>query len=61
MTYKEKLTPWTIVRMQSDEQRTTVGRFRRRSDAEGHMLLLKQRMPQVEFAIMFESGKDAVS
>jgi hypothetical protein len=61
MTYKEKLTPWTIVRMQSDEQRTRVGRFRRRSDAEGHMLLLKQRMPQAEFAIMFESGKDAVS
>ncbi len=61
MTYQEKLSPWTIVRMQPDEQRITVARFRRRSDAEGRLLVLKQMLPKVEFAIAFESGKDAVS
>lgn len=31
-----------------------VARFRRRSDAEGHLKILKQLMPDVPFEIMFD-------
>ncbi len=58
MTYQQKLSPWTIVRLQPNLQNITVGRFRRRSDAEGHMQILKQMMPQVQFAIAFDCGDD---
>lgn len=60
MTYQEKLSPWTIIRMQPDQKSVIVARFRRRSDAEGHLLVLKKMMPHIEFAIAFESGKNAV-
>lgn len=60
MNYQEKLSPWTIIRMQPDQKDVTVARFRRRSDAEGHLLVLKKMIPQIEFAIVFESGKNAV-
>jgi hypothetical protein len=30
-----------------------IARFRRRSDAEGHLRILKQMMPNAEFAIAF--------
>lgn len=61
MSYQDKLKPWTIVRLEPDEKRLTVARFRRRSDAEGHLRALKQVMPQAEFAIMFESPREPVS
>jgi hypothetical protein len=60
MTYQEKLSPWTIIRMQPDEQPFTIARFRRRGEAEGHLQVLKKRMPQAEFAIVFECHKEAV-
>jgi hypothetical protein len=47
--------------MQPDQQPLTVARFRRRSEAEGHLLVLKQKMPKAEFAIVFDYRKDAVS
>jgi hypothetical protein len=31
-----------------------VGRFRRRVDAEGHLRVLKQLMPTVPYAIVFD-------
>ncbi len=61
MNYQQKLSPWTIVHMQPDQQPLTVARFRRRSEAEGHLLVLKQKMPKAEFAIVFDYRKDAVS
>jgi hypothetical protein len=47
--------------MQPNQQQTLVGRFRRRIDAEGHLRVLKQIVSDAEFAIVFESHKDAVS
>jgi hypothetical protein len=61
MTYQERLNPWTIVRMQPNEKRFIVARFRRRIDAEGHLRVLKQMMPNVELAIAFASYKNAES
>jgi len=38
----------------SDVQMRIVGRFRRRVDAEGHLKILKQLIPNVPFEIMFD-------
>ena len=54
MTYKDKLNPWCIIRPISDVQMRIVGRFRRRVDAEGHLKILKQLIPNVPFEIMFD-------
>lgn len=61
MTYQKKLSPWIIVRTQPDHQPITVGRYRRRTDAEGHVRVLKQMIPNIELAIIFESGQTAVT
>ena len=54
MSYKDKLNPWCIIRPVSNVQMRIVGRFRRRSDAEGHLQILKRMIPNVPFEIMFE-------
>jgi len=60
MTYKDKLNPWCIIRPVSNVQMRIVGRFRRRSDAEGHLQILKQLIPNVPFEIMFDiAAEDA--
>ncbi|WP_293067138.1 MULTISPECIES: hypothetical protein [unclassified Moorena] len=35
-------------------QRVVVGRYRKRSDAEGHLRALKRLMPDGEFVIIFD-------
>lgn len=54
MTYRDKLNPWCIIRPVSTVQMRIVGRFRRRSDAEGHLQILKRMIPNVPFEIMFD-------
>lgn len=56
-TYQQKLSPWTITCLQPDLQNTTVARFRRRSEAEGHMRIIQQKMPESKFAIVFDVGR----
>jgi hypothetical protein len=58
MTYQEKLNPWIIIRKQPDQQQLIVARFRRRTDAEGHLRILKHMVANAEFAIVFESHND---
>jgi hypothetical protein len=58
MTYLERLTPWCIIRPFPNMRTLIVGRFRRRIDAEGHLRILKQIMPSVPFAIMFDVPPD---
>ncbi len=60
MSYQQKLSPWTIVRVLPDLQKITVARFRRRNEAEGHLIILNRMMPLAEFAIVFEGRSDAV-
>ena len=54
MSYKDKLNPWCNIRPVSNVQMRIVGRFRRRSDAEGHLQILKRMIPNVPFEIMFD-------
>ncbi|WP_293246647.1 MULTISPECIES: hypothetical protein [unclassified Microcoleus] len=38
----------------SSLQWAIVGRYRRRSDAEGHLLLFRQRAPNIRFEVVFD-------
>ncbi|NEO79029.1 hypothetical protein [Moorena sp. SIO4G3] len=58
MTYSQRLYPWAVVRLLPMMQRVLVGRFRNRSDAEGHMQALKRLMPDGKFIIVFDIGQD---
>ncbi|WP_083305097.1 hypothetical protein [Moorena producens] len=49
MTYSERLYPWAVIRLLPRMQRVVVGRYRNRSDAEGHLRALKPLMPDREF------------
>jgi hypothetical protein len=54
MTYKERLTPWVIVRLLPDMQRNIVARFRHRPDADGHVRFLRQQIPNASFEVIFD-------
>ncbi|NEO74130.1 hypothetical protein [Moorena sp. SIO3H5] len=58
MSYSQRLYPWAVVRLLPMMQRVLVGRFRNRSDAEGHMQALKRLMPDGKFIIVFDIGQD---
>lgn len=53
MPYRERLAPWIVVRLLPQMQRVIVGRYRSRSDAEGHLVILRQRIPESEFVLLF--------
>ncbi len=53
MPYKERLNPWLLVRLLPNMQRLTVGQFRTRSDADGHLEILRRLIPQAQFVVMF--------
>ncbi|MDZ8051488.1 MAG: hypothetical protein RMX63_08480 [Aulosira sp. ZfuCHP01] len=53
MTYIEKLSPWCIVRHFPNMQHQMLGRFRRRSDAEAHLQVLRRLIPNVTLTIIF--------
>jgi hypothetical protein len=52
--YRERLTPWAIVRLLPNMQRLVAGRFRTRSDADGHLQFLRQHIPQGDFIVVFD-------
>ncbi|HIK06574.1 MAG TPA: hypothetical protein IGS40_17950 [Trichormus sp. M33_DOE_039] len=54
MTYLEKLNPWCIVRLLPNMQNRIVARFRRRSDAEAHLQVLRRLIPSVSFRLIFD-------
>ncbi|NET82062.1 MAG: hypothetical protein F6J94_08965 [Moorea sp. SIO1F2] len=58
MSYSQRLYPWAVVRLLPKMQRVVVGRFRNRSDAEGHMQALKRLMPDGKFIIVFDIGQE---
>jgi hypothetical protein len=43
--YKERLNPWALVRLLPNMQRVIVGQFRNRSDADGHLEILRRLIP----------------
>jgi hypothetical protein len=54
MAYKDSLQPWAVVRLDENLQWTIIGRYKSRSDADGHLLLLRQRVPDREFKVVFD-------
>ena len=54
MTCKKRLSPWIIVRLLPNMQRVTVGRFRTRSDADGHLRILQRLIPTAEMVVVFD-------
>jgi hypothetical protein len=54
VSYKDRLNNWAIARLLPNMQHTIVGRFRSRSDAEGHLQCLRQLMPDVSFVVVFD-------
>lgn len=59
-TYKERLNPWAITRLLPDVQRVTVARFCSRSDADGHLQILRKLMPDARFTVVFDSQREEV-
>lgn len=58
--YKERLNPWAITRLLPDMQRVTVARFRSRSDADGHVQILRQLIPDASFTVVFDCQREQV-
>ena len=54
MTYFEQLYPWCIIKPVAHVQWTILARFRRRSDAEAHLQILRRLIPDVTYQIIFD-------
>ncbi len=54
MPYEKRLSPWIIVRLLPNLQRTVVGRFRSWSDADGHLRVLKGLLPNARLTVIFD-------
>jgi hypothetical protein len=54
MSYCDLLHPWYIVQLLPNAQPITVARFRRRSEAESYLRVVKQLLPESGFAIVFD-------
>jgi hypothetical protein len=60
IAYKKRLSSWAIARLLPDTQQEIVSRFRSRSDAEGHMRLLRQMTPHASFIVVFDCQREEV-
>jgi hypothetical protein len=56
MAYRDQLYPWCIVHSVHGAQSTVVARFRRRTDAEAHLRILRQTHPSFTYRILFEKA-----
>lgn len=55
MTYRDNLKPWAIARLLPNKlQWVIIARYRNRSDADGHLQLLRRRVPQIRFHIIWD-------
>ena len=55
MTYRDKLSPWAIARLLPNNlQWVIIARYRNRSDADGHLQLLRRRVPQIRFEVIWD-------
>ncbi len=60
MTYKDRLSPWCIIRHLPNSQRMVVGRSRRRNDAEEHVRLLKRMVQDGDYSIIFDPMLESI-
>jgi hypothetical protein len=56
MTDKPCLKPWAVARQLPNLRWTIITRYRSRSDADGHFQLLRQRVPNVQFKVVFDQS-----
>jgi hypothetical protein len=54
MAYKDSLKPWAVARLGANLQWTSIARYKSRSDADGHLSLLRQRVSDLEFKVVFD-------
>lgn len=54
MTYFNQLHPWCIIRPLPNLQSVVVARFRRRSDAQAHLQILKRMVAGATYEIIFD-------
>ena len=59
MTYKYQLYPWCIIRQLPNMQNRIVCRLRSRSDAEGHLRILRVNNPTAFYEIIFDVMPDS--
>ncbi|MBL1176749.1 hypothetical protein [Pantanalinema sp. GBBB05] len=55
MPYRNQLHPWCIIQLLPNARTIVVQRFRRRSDAEAHMQVLRRMKPHASYQIMFDA------
>lgn len=55
MSYKQSLYKWSVVRLLPNMQQITVARFSSRSDADGHIGILRQLIPTSKFTVVFDA------
>ncbi|NJR60876.1 MAG: hypothetical protein HC769_19850 [Cyanobacteria bacterium CRU_2_1] len=55
-SYYDRLHPWCIVCCLPNAQTVVVDRFRRRSDAEAHLRVLRQINPDAIYEVIFDSA-----
>jgi hypothetical protein len=60
VSYRDRLNPWTITRLLPNLERTVIGRFRSRSNAEGHLQHLKQVLQKASFTLAFDSQSEEI-
>lgn len=53
-SYQQVLHPWAIYRLTGAVTHVCIGRFRSRSDAEGHLIILRRTLPTGRFEIVFD-------
>ncbi|MBF2027049.1 MAG: hypothetical protein IGS48_09830 [Oscillatoriales cyanobacterium C42_A2020_001] len=53
-SYKDRLNRWAIARIKTDKTLEVVARFRRRSDADGHLRFFQQQSLNDQFIVIFE-------
>lgn len=57
-TYRTTLAPWAVVRCFSPTERTVMSRFRSRSDADGHLAVLRRLMPEANLQVIVDMTQD---
>jgi hypothetical protein len=57
MTYRQCLKPWAVARLLPNQQWKIIARYHSRNDAEGHFQLCRQRVPNIQFKVVFELPK----
>lgn len=59
MQYQAQLTPWIVYSVESETLRNPVSRFRRRNDADAYIKVLRNKKPDSEFMVEFDSASFA--